>query len=230
MRCLYHVFSWLTQCNQTFPLADCSEENPVPYRAGNRDHRVTDGTQNCACNRGNTDALHRVKYPVHRTGKLFTGLPPDRFRAQLVLQAGHQGTGGMVGKRCHERTDQRIQFPAGAGRYGNNRMYGPEQPEYRICFFANVLFLCGRRLNTCHIPFMAGLCFVGLRHHKQHLLMSPVQYVSPEILIHRQGTVIGFNQPQYQVQFRQNVTVQGFILCIPVPALATPGRSVITML
>lgn len=75
MRCLYHVFSWLTQCNQTFPLADCSEENPVPYRAGNRDHRVTDGTQNCACNRGNTDALHRVKYPVHRTGKLFTGLP-----------------------------------------------------------------------------------------------------------------------------------------------------------
>lgn len=77
---------------------------------------------------------------------------------------------------------------------------------------------------------MAGLCFVGLRHHKQHLLMSPVQYVSPEILIHRQGTVIGFNQPQYQVQFRQNVTVQGFILCIPVPALAHPGRSVITML
>lgn len=97
MRCLYHVFSWLTQCNQTFPLADCSEENPVPYRAGNRDHRVTDGTQNCACNRGNTDALHRVKYPVHRTGKLFTGLPPDRFRAQLVLQAGHQGLAAWSG-------------------------------------------------------------------------------------------------------------------------------------
>ncbi|MDD8285984.1 hypothetical protein LAW45_22620 [Escherichia coli] len=37
--------------------------------------------------------------------------------------------------------------------------------------------------------------------------MSPVQDVSPEILIHRQGTVIGFNQPQYQVQFEQNVTV-----------------------
>ncbi len=108
MRGVYHVFSWLTQCNQAFPLADCSEENPVPYSAGNRDHRVTDGTQNRACNRGNTDALRRVKYPVHRTGKLFTGLRPDRFRAQLVLQAGHQGTGGMVGKRCHERTDQRI--------------------------------------------------------------------------------------------------------------------------
>ena len=112
MRGLCHVFSWLTQCNQAFPLADCSEENPVPYRAGNRDHRVTDGTQNRACNRGNTDALRRVKYPVHRTGKLFTGLRPDRFRAQFVLQAGHQGTGGMVGKCCHERTDQRIQFPA----------------------------------------------------------------------------------------------------------------------
>ena len=74
MECLYHVFSWLTQCNQAFPLAECSEENPVPYSAGNRDHRVTDGTQNRACNRGNTDALRRVKYPVHRTGKLFTGL------------------------------------------------------------------------------------------------------------------------------------------------------------
>lgn len=110
MRGVYHVFSWLTQCNQAFPLADCSEENPVPYSAGNRDHRVTDGTQNRACNRGNTDALRRVKYPVHRTGKLFTGLSADRFRAQLVLQAGHQGTGGMVGKCCHERTDQRIQF------------------------------------------------------------------------------------------------------------------------
>ena len=69
MRCLCHVFSWLTQCNQAFPLAECSEENPVPYSAGNRDHRVTDGTQNRACNRGNTDALRRVKYPVHRTGK-----------------------------------------------------------------------------------------------------------------------------------------------------------------
>ncbi|MBW2820239.1 hypothetical protein KX261_19575, partial [Escherichia coli] len=46
MECLYHVFSWLTQCNQAFPLAECSEENPVPYRAGNRDHRVTDGAQN----------------------------------------------------------------------------------------------------------------------------------------------------------------------------------------
>lgn len=119
-------------------LADCSEENPVPYSAGNRDHRVTDGAQNRTGNRGNADALRRVKYPVHRTGKLFTGLRPDRFRAQLVLQAGHQGTGGMVGKRCHERTDQRIQFPAGAGRYGHNRMYGPEQPEYRICFLTNV--------------------------------------------------------------------------------------------
>ncbi len=130
----------------------------------------------------------------------------------------------MVGKRCHERTDQRIQFPAGAGRYGHNRMYGPEQTEYRLRFFANVLCLCGRRLNTGHIPFMAGLRFVGLRHHKQHLLMSALQDVSPEILIHRQGTVIGFNQPQYQVQFEQNVTVQGFILCIPVPALAHPGQ------
>ena len=138
----------------------------------------------------------------------------------------------MVGKCCHERTDQRIQFPAGAGRYGNNPMYGPEQTEYRLRFFANVLCLCGRRLNTGHIPFMAGLRFIGLHHHKQYPLMSPVQDVSPEILIHRQGTVIGFNQPQYQVKFRQNVTVQGFILCIPVPALAhpTPGRSVITML
>ncbi len=77
---------------------------------------------------------------------------------------------------------------------------------------------------------MAGLRFVGLRHHKQHLLMSPVQDVSPEILIDRQGTVIGFNQPQYQVKFRQNVTVQGFILCIPVRLSPTPGRSVITML
>ncbi len=130
----------------------------------------------------------------------------------------------MVGKRCHERTDQRIQFPAGAGRYGNNRMYGPEQTEYRLRFFANVLCLCGRRLNTGHIPFMAGLRFIGLHHHKQYPLMSPVQDVSPEILIHRQGTVIGFNQPQYQVQFEQNVTVQGFILCIPVPALAHPGQ------
>ncbi|OWE19383.1 hypothetical protein A8M41_23140 [Escherichia coli] len=71
---------------------------------------------------------------------------------------------------------------------------------------------------------MAGLRFIGLRHHKQYPLMSPVQDVSPEILIHRQGTVIGFNQPQYQVKFRQNVTVQGFILCIPVPALAHPGQ------
>ncbi|GDV55053.1 hypothetical protein BvCmsSIP065_04721 [Escherichia coli] len=71
---------------------------------------------------------------------------------------------------------------------------------------------------------MAGFRFVGLRHHKQHLLMSALQDLSPEILIHRQGTVIGFNQPQYQVQFRQNVTVQGFILCIPVPALAHPGQ------
>ncbi len=74
MRCLCHVFSWLTQCNQAFP-AECSEENPVPYSAGNRDHRVTDGTQNRTSHRGNTDALRRVKYPVHRTGKLFTGLP-----------------------------------------------------------------------------------------------------------------------------------------------------------
>ena len=48
MRGLCHVFSWLTQCNQAFPLAECSEENPVPYRAGNRDHGVTDGTQNRA--------------------------------------------------------------------------------------------------------------------------------------------------------------------------------------
>ena len=31
MRGLCHVFSWLTQCNQAFPLAECSEENPVPY-------------------------------------------------------------------------------------------------------------------------------------------------------------------------------------------------------
>lgn len=130
----------------------------------------------------------------------------------------------MVGKCCHERTDQRIQFPAGAGRYGNNPMYGPEQTEYRLRFFANVLCLCGRRLNTGHIPFMAGLRFIGLHHHKQYPLMSPAQDVSPEILIHRQGTVIGFNQPQYQVQFEQNVTVQGFILCIPVPALAHPGQ------
>ncbi|WP_249449660.1 YfjP family GTPase, partial [Escherichia coli] len=126
-------------------------------------------------------------------------LSVDEYFWRHILQAGHQGTGGMVGKRCHERTDQRIQFPAGAGRYGHNRMYGPEQPEYRICFLTNVLCLCGRRLNAGHIPFMAGLRFVGLRHHKQHLLMSPVQDVSPEILIHRQGTVIGFNQPQYQV-------------------------------
>lgn len=80
MRGLCHVFSWLTQCNQAFPLAECSEENPVPYRAGNRDHRVTDGTQNRACNRGNTDALRRVKYPVHRTGKLFTGQTPCAAR------------------------------------------------------------------------------------------------------------------------------------------------------
>lgn len=57
---------------------------------------------------------------------------------------------------------------------------------------------------------MAGLRFVGLRHHKQHLLMSALQDVSPEILIHRQGTVIGFNQPQYQVKFRQNVTVPAY--------------------
>lgn len=71
---------------------------------------------------------------------------------------------------------------------------------------------------------MAELRFVGLRHHKQYPLMSPVQYVSSKILIHRQGTVIGLNQPQYQVQFWQNVTVQGFILCIPVPALAPPGQ------
>ncbi len=77
---------------------------------------------------------------------------------------------------------------------------------------------------------MAGLRFVGLRHHKQYPLMSPVQDVSPEILIHRQGTVIGSNQPQYQVKFRADVTVQGLILCIPVPAPPTPGRSVITML
>ena len=81
-----------------------------------------------------------------------TGLRPDRLRAQLVLQAGHPGTGGMVGKRCHERPDQRIPFPAGAGRYGHNRMYGPEQPEYRICFLTNVLCLCGRRLNAGPIP------------------------------------------------------------------------------
>ncbi len=47
---------------------------------------------------------------------------------------GSSGAGGMVGKCCHERTDQCIQFPAGAGRYGHNRMYGPEQPEYRLRF------------------------------------------------------------------------------------------------
>jgi len=38
MRCLCHVFSWLTQCNQAFPLADCSEENPVPYSAGSHEN------------------------------------------------------------------------------------------------------------------------------------------------------------------------------------------------
>ena len=68
---------------------------------------------------------------------------------------------------------------------------------------------------------MAGLRFIGLHHHKQYPLMSPVQDVSPEILIHRQGAVIGFNQPQHQVQFRQNVTVQGFILCSGTLNLAT---------
>ncbi|WP_249451891.1 YfjP family GTPase, partial [Escherichia coli] len=133
-------------------------------------------------------------------------LSVDEYFWRHILQAGHQGTGGMVGKRCHERTDQRIHFPAGAGRYGHNRMYRPEQTEYRLRFFANVLCLCGRGLNAGHIPFMAGLRFVGLCHHKQHLLMSALQDVSPEILIHRQGPVIGFNQPQHQVQFRQNVT------------------------
>ncbi len=90
-------------------LADCSEENPVPYSAGNRDHRVTDGAQNRTGNRGNADALRRVKYPVHRTGKLFTGLRPDRFRAQLVLQAGHQGTGGMVGKKKEQYNLNKLQ-------------------------------------------------------------------------------------------------------------------------
>ncbi len=94
MRCLCHVFSWLTQCNQAFPLADCSEENPVPYSAGNRDHRVTDGTQNRACNRGNTDALRRVKYPVHRTGKLFTGLRPEKLTHKL--KEGWQPFGSPV--------------------------------------------------------------------------------------------------------------------------------------
>ncbi len=130
----------------------------------------------------------------------------------------------MVGKCCHERTDQRIQFPAGAGRYGHNRMYGPEQPEYRICFLTNVLFLCGRRLNTCHIPFMAGLRFVGLRHHKQHLLMSPVQDVSPEIVIHRQGPVIGFNQPQYRGQVQAECHGTGLHTLHPCPGSRPPGQ------
>ncbi len=91
MECLYHVFSWLTQCNQAFPLAECSEENPVPYSAGNRDHRVTDGTQNRACNRGNTDALRRVKYPVHRTGKLFTGLRTGQIPCAARPAGGSSG-------------------------------------------------------------------------------------------------------------------------------------------
>lgn len=40
---------------------------------------------------------------------VFTGLRPDRFITQLVLQSGHQGLAALIGSALMS-ADQRIQF------------------------------------------------------------------------------------------------------------------------
>ncbi len=87
-------FSWLTQTT-SFP-ADVQKK--IQFHTARATETTESRTARRTCvNRGNTDALRSVKYPVHRTGKLFTGLRPDKFRAQLVLQAGDQGLAAWSG-------------------------------------------------------------------------------------------------------------------------------------
>ena len=70
------------------------------------------------------------------------------------------------------------------------------------------------------IPFMAGFDFVGLIQHKQHLLLVRLHHTAPELLVHRQRPVIGLNDLQHQVQFRQHTPVQGTVFMVPLPVFS----------
>ncbi|STE77485.1 Uncharacterised protein [Escherichia coli] len=54
--------------------------------------------------------------------------------------------------------------------------------------------------------------------------MSPVQDVSPEILIHRQGTVIGFNQPTVPGQVQAECHGTGLHTLHPCPGSRPPRQ------
>ncbi len=226
MRGLCHVFSWLTQCNQAFPLAECSEENPVPYRAGNRDHGVTDGTRNHRSHRGNTDALRRVRYsrstaPVNcsRACPRTDSVHSSSCRRVIRGLAAWSGSAVMSALTSVSSSQPVRADTATTGCTGR------QQPEYRICFLTNVLFLRGSKAEYLPYPIHGRAPFcrpaspqtapadvpgAGCVARNSHPQTGPGHRVLP-------ATVPG------QVQ-AETPTVQGFILCIPVPALAHPGQ------
>ncbi len=78
------------------------------------------------------------------------------------------------------RTDQRIQFPAGAGRYGNNPSTGRNRRN-TASVFSRMFCASREKAEYRPYPIHGRAPFYRPHHHKQYPLMSPVQDVSPEI-------------------------------------------------
>ncbi|WP_432804762.1 GTPase family protein, partial [Escherichia coli] len=126
-------------------------------------------------------------------------LSVDEYFWRHILQCGHQQVLFVVTQAdktepCHEWDMAGIQpSPAQAQNIREKteavfRLFRPVHPVVAVSART------GWEVDT-----LVSALMTALPDHAASPLMTRLQDVSPEILIHRQGPVIGFNQPQHQV-------------------------------
>ena len=131
-------FSLLMYVNRAFQTVS-EEKSSSICSAGNRDRGVTDGTQNRAGNRGQHRRLRRVKYPVHRAGKLFTGA--GRTDSGMVGSSG--GLAAWSGSAVAERGPA-YPVPSRCRPLRQQPDVRAEQTEYRLPFSPECSVPCVR--------------------------------------------------------------------------------------
>ncbi len=102
---LHSVFMELKICTTAWYITTGFRRKSSSIPRGNRDHRVTDGAQNRACNRGNEtlSAVSNIRStaPVN-CSRVECGQTPCAVRPAGVSSDGWR----MSGKHCHECTDR----------------------------------------------------------------------------------------------------------------------------
>ncbi|GAB9211525.1 hypothetical protein OkiPb01528_01110 [Escherichia coli] len=140
------------------------------------------------------------------------------------MQLCRQWAGGAVRQAAHHRLYHRIQPPTSSGRYNTDWMVRQKDLLYSAPLGLNCRLLAMRGGIAGGIPLMAGFGLVGLIHYKYDPMLVGKYNLSIKMLIHRQSAIIGFDNPEYQIHFGKDVTIEGGVFFVSLIAFTHPWQ------